>query len=132
MVFQFFNLIPALTVLENVELPLTLDGRDGAEPRSRSLLDRVGLAGKEEAFPYELSGGELQRVALARALVSRPSLILADEPTGNLDSHSGGAVLDLISSLHREENVTVILATHSDSAARRAGRIVRLKDGRVE
>jgi ABC-type lipoprotein export system ATPase subunit len=130
-VFQFFNLIPALTVLENVALPLTLDGLDGVEPRARALLGRVGVAEKERAFPYELSGGQMQRVALARALAARPSLLLADEPTGNLDSHSGSAVLDLIAALHREENVSVLLATHSEDAARRARRIVRLKDGRV-
>lgn len=131
-VFQFFNLLPALTVLENVELPLALDGR-GREARDRALdlLGRVGVADKGDAFPYELSGGQMQRVALARALSTRPPLVLADEPTGNLDSVSGTAVLDLISALHAEEGVTVLMATHSEEAARRAESIVRLRDGRV-
>jgi ABC-type lipoprotein export system ATPase subunit len=130
-VFQFFNLIAALTVLENVELPLALDGERNAGARARELLGRVGVAEKAGAYPYELSGGQAQRVALARALVHRPSLLLADEPTGNLDSAAGSAVMDLISELHREKSVTVLLATHSDEAARRAGRTVRLRDGRV-
>ena len=130
-VFQFFNLIPALTVLENVELPLALDGQRHAGARARELLDRVGLAEKAGAHPWELSGGQMQRVALARALVHRPSLLLADEPTGNLDSAAGGAVMDMIARLHREEGVTVLLATHSEEAARRAGRTVRLRDGRI-
>jgi ABC-type lipoprotein export system ATPase subunit len=130
-VFQFFNLIAALTVLENVELPLALDGERHAGVRARELLERVGVAEKAGAYPYELSGGQVQRVALARALVHRPSLLLADEPTGNLDSAAGGAVMDMISELHREQGVTVLLATHSDEAARRAGRTVRLRDGRI-
>jgi putative ABC transport system ATP-binding protein len=130
-VFQFFNLIPALSVRENVELPLALDGRPASAERARELLARVGLPEKENAYPYELSGGQMQRVALARALSARPDLLLADEPTGNLDSVSGAAVLDLLSSLHREEGVTVLMATHSEEAARRAERIVRLKDGRL-
>ena len=130
-VFQFFNLIPALSVRENVELPLALDGRPGSAGRARELLARVGLEDRLDAFPYELSGGQMQRVALARALSARPDMILADEPTGNLDSVSGAAVLDLLASLHREDSVTVIMATHSEEAARRAGRIVRLKDGRL-
>jgi putative ABC transport system ATP-binding protein len=130
-VFQFFNLIPALTVLETVELPLALDGERHAGARARELLNRVGLAEKAGARPWELSGGQMQRVALARALVHRPSLLLADEPTGNLDSAAGGTVMDLIAELHREEGVTVLLATHSEEAARRAARKVRLRDGRI-
>ncbi len=130
-VFQFFNLIPALSVRENVELPLALDSRRGGAERARELLARVGLAGKEDAFPYELSGGQMQRVALARALSAGPALLLADEPTGNLDSVSGGAVLGLLGELHREEGVTVLMATHSAEAASRADRIVRLRDGRI-
>jgi putative ABC transport system ATP-binding protein len=134
-VFQFFNLIPALTALENVALPLTLD--DGtndetkASERARALLALVGLPEKEGAFPYELSGGQMQRVAIARAVAASPPLLLADEPTGNLDSVAGGAVLDLLADLHRERGVTVLLATHSEEAAQRAGRVVRLKDGRL-
>ena len=131
-VFQFFNLIPALTVLENVELPLLLDRAKGSAERARELLARVGVGEKEHAYPYELSGGQAQRVAIARALVHRPSLLLADEPTGNLDSAAGGAVLDLIERLPQEEGATVLLATHSDEAAARAGRRIRLRDGRLE
>ncbi|HET9796137.1 MAG TPA: ABC transporter ATP-binding protein [Thermoanaerobaculia bacterium] len=130
-VFQFFNLIPALSVRENVELPLALDSRPGAEDRARALLARVGLADKENAFPYELSGGQMQRVALARALSAGPELLLADEPTGNLDSVSGGAVLGLLAELQAEEGVTVLMATHSSEAAGRAGRVVALRDGRI-
>jgi len=130
-VFQFFNLIPALSVRENVELPLALDSRPGGAERARSLLARVGLAEKENAFPYELSGGQMQRVALARALAAGPALLLADEPTGNLDSVSGGAVLALLAELHREEGVTVLMATHSAEAASRAERVVALRDGRT-
>jgi ABC-type lipoprotein export system ATPase subunit len=130
-VFQFFNLIPALSVRENVELPLALDARPGGAERARALLARVGLAGKENAFPYVLSGGQLQRVALARALSAGPALLLADEPTGNLDSVSGGTVLGLLAELHREEGVTVLMATHSADAAARAERVVALRDGRL-
>jgi putative ABC transport system ATP-binding protein len=130
-VFQFFNLIPALTALENVALPLTLDDGAQSAERARALLAQVGLPEKEGAFPYELSGGQMQRVAIARAVAASPPLLLADEPTGNLDSVAGGAVLDLLADLQRERGVTVLLATHSEEAARRAGRIVRLKDGRL-
>ncbi len=130
-VCQFCNLIPALTSLENVELPLSLDGAAGSRERARSLLARVGLSEKEAAFPYELSGGQMQRVAIARALAAGPALLLADEPTGNLDSVAGNAVLELIGELRRKDGLTVLLATHSDEAARRADRIVRLKDGRL-
>ena len=129
-VFQFFHLLAALTVLENVELPLALDGAPNSE-RARALLDRVGLAGREASYPDELSGGQMQRVAVARALVHDPPLLLADEPTGNLDSAAGAAVLDLIGEMQRERGLTVLLATHSDEAARRASRVVRLKDGRI-
>ncbi len=130
-VFQFFNLIPALSVRENVELPIALDSRPGGRERARALLARVGLSQKENAFPSELSGGQMQRVAFARALSAGPELLLADEPTGNLDSVSGAAVLDLLAELHAEEGVTVLMATHSSEAAGRAGRVVRLKDGRI-
>ena len=130
-VFQFFNLIPALSVRENVELPVALDGGRNGAARARDLLARVGLEGRSDAFPYELSGGEMQRVALARALSASPNLLLADEPTGNLDSVSGAAVLDLLAALHAEKGVTVVMATHSAEAAGRAGRVVRLRDGHL-
>ena len=131
MVFQFFNLLPHLTVRENVELPRRLDGRADAAPRAADLLERVGLADRAGAHPYELSGGQMQRVAIARALVTGARLLLADEPTGNLDSRNGEAVLALLDEIRRERGVTLLLATHSAAAARRADRVVALKDGRV-
>jgi putative ABC transport system ATP-binding protein len=130
-VFQFFNLLAHLTVRENVELPRLLDDRRDAAQRAGELLDRVDLARRRDAHPYELSGGEMQRAAIARALVTGARLLLADEPTGNLDSRHGGEVLALIDEIRRERGVTVILATHSDAAARRADRVVELKDGRL-
>ncbi len=131
MVFQFFNLLPHLTVRENVELPRRLDGASDAGPRAAELLERVGLADRAGAHPYELSGGQMQRVAIARALVTGARLLLADEPTGNLDSRNAEAVLTLLDEIRRERGVTLLLATHSAAAARRADRVVTLKDGRV-
>jgi len=131
MVFQFFNLLPHLTVAENVELPGALDGRDDAAQRARELLERVGLGHRARAYPYELSGGEMQRVAIARALVAGAALLLADEPTGNLDTKNGEGVLDLLDEMRRERGVTLVLATHSEAAARRAGRTIEIRDGRI-
>lgn len=133
-VFQFFNLLPTLTARENVALPLLLDGLQGGEIEGRVArgLQRVGLTHRAEHWPHELSGGEQQRVAIARAIVAEPRIVLADEPTGNLDSVAGGAVLDLLEELNRDHGQTVVLATHSLEAADRAGRIVHLRDGRVE
>ena len=131
LVFQFFNLLPHLTVRENVELPRRLDGGADAAARASELLERVGLRARAEAHPYELSGGEKQRVAIARALGSGARLLLADEPTGNLDSRNGEGVLALLDEVRRERGVTLVLATHSSAAASRADRTVRLKDGRV-
>ena len=131
MVFQFFNLLPHLTVLENVELPRALDGLPDAETRARELLDRVGLLPRAWAYPYELSGGEMQRAAIARALVTGARLLLADEPTGNLDSANGERVLELMDEIRRERGVTLVLATHSPTAARRADRTIELRDGRI-
>jgi len=129
-VFQAFHLMAHLTAEENVALPLALDGReDGA--RVAHLLDRVALTKRARHYPPELSGGEQQRVALARAMVHRPRVLLADEPTGNLDSAAGAAVLRLILDLAREERAGVLLVTHDDSVARAADRIVRMRDGRV-
>ncbi len=130
-VFQFFNLLPHITVHENVELPLALDGRPDAARRAEELLDRVGLLGRAGAHPYELAGGEMQRVAIARALSSGARLLLADEPTGNLDSANGEQVLALLDEIRRERGVTLILATHSPSAASRAERVVEIRDGRI-
>jgi putative ABC transport system ATP-binding protein len=131
MVFQFFNLLAHLTVRENVELPRRLDGGDDAQERAEELLERVGLARRAGAHPYELSGGEMQRVAIARALATGARLLLADEPTGNLDSRNGEAVLALLDEIRRERGVTLFLATHSPAAAARADRIVTVKDGRI-
>jgi ABC-type lipoprotein export system ATPase subunit len=130
-VFQFFNLLPHLTACENVELPLSLDGRPDAAERARALLDRVGLLGRAAAYPYELSGGEMQRVAIARAVVAGGRLLLADEPTGSLDSRHGEEVLALLEQLRRERGVTLVLATHASATARRADRVVELRDGRI-
>jgi len=131
LVFQFFNLLPHLDVAENVALPRRLDGRADASERARDLLVRVGLAHRAAAHPYELSGGEMQRVAIARALVTGARLLLADEPTGNLDSRNGEQVLERLEEVRRERGVTLLLATHSDAAARRADRVVEMRDGRL-
>ena len=131
-VFQAFNLIPVLSALDNVALPARLAGA-GAEAvrRARELLERVGLEGRADAFPDELSGGEQQRVATARALVNRPAVVLADEPTGNLDAESAERTLALLAGLAGEDGRTVLLATHDPAAAARAGRVLALEDGRV-
>jgi len=132
-VFQFFNLIPTLSVIENVMLPAELAGRGAASARERALglLERVGLAGRADGFPDRLSGGEQQRVALARALVQEPRLVLADEPTGNLDDHTGEAVLDLLEGLVRAEGRTLLLVTHSREVAARADRELTIEDGHL-
>ena len=133
-VFQFFHLLPTLSVLENTMLQGRLAGMNENALRARAdeLLDRVGLRSRGDEKPDVLSGGQRQRVALARALVTRPALLLADEPTGNLDSASSAEVLKLLSEMVRENNTTLVIATHSSDAASIAGRIVRLKDGRIE
>ena len=130
-VFQFFNLLPHLTVRENVELPRLLDGKEDAAERAEELLRRVDLGQRQDAYPGELSGGEMQRAAIARGLVTGARLLLADEPTGNLDSRHGGEVLALLNEVRRERGVTLVLATHSEAAARRADRIVERTDGRL-
>ena len=131
-IFQQYNLIPKLNVLENVELPLLYAGVPERERRERALsaLDRVGLASKYKNRPNQLSGGQQQRVSIARALAGNPSVILADEPTGALDSHTGREVLKMLQELHRQGN-TVVLITHDNSIAVQAQRIIRLEDGRV-
>jgi ABC-type lipoprotein export system ATPase subunit len=132
-VFQFFNLVPMLTAVENVSLPLVLDGMRArtADARAEELLERVGLGDRARHRPAELSGGQMQRVAVARALVARPSLILADEPTGNLDSHSSTEVLDLLRSLSDEDGAAVVLVTHDQAATRYGTRELRLVDGQA-
>ena len=132
-VFQFFHLLPTLTVEENVLLPLLLSGRVNASARDRAndLLKSVQLADRSHHRPHQLSGGQLQRAALARALIHQPSILLADEPTGNLDSASSTMVIDLITHLARKEKTTVVLVTHSEEIARTADRRVALVDGRI-
>lgn len=132
-VFQFFNLVPMLTAGENVSLPLVLDGTSArtADARAQELLQRVGLGDRARHRPAELSGGQLQRVALARALVARPSLVLADEPTGNLDRHATIEVLDLLRSLADEDGTAVVMVTHDRLAARYGTRELHLLDGRA-
>ncbi len=131
-VFQFFNLLPSLNALENVMLPALIAGRRDpkVEKRARSLLKRVGLARRERHLPSELSGGEQQRVSIARALLLEPELVLADEPTGNLDSRSEATVLDLLSELNSDEGHTIVIVTHDTTAAAVAGRVSFLRDGR--
>lgn len=131
-IFQSFQLIQTLSVAENVELPLLLAG--GAKPRQRALeqLEAVGLAELAGRMPHQLSGGQMQRVAIARALVAGPRLVLADEPTGNLDTATGNSILELLQGICRERQTTVLMATHSAEAAAFADTVVRLRDGRIE
>jgi putative ABC transport system ATP-binding protein len=130
-IFQFFNLLPTLTAIENVLLPALLSGkaRDTEEPKAKALLEQVGLKGRWNHRPDELSGGEMQRVAIARALLGEPSVLLADEPTGNLDSKTGAEVLRLIREATRERHLTVVMVTHDPKAAEVGDRLVRLADG---
>ena len=132
-VFQFFNLLPTLTVGENAALPLLLAGRPAqeADERARRLVERVGLGHRLGHYPQQLSGGEMQRAAIARAVVHAPTLLIADEPTGSLDSENGARILELISELNRETGVTILLATHSEETAAIAGRIVHMRDGLI-
>ena len=133
-IYQFFNLIETLSVLDNVLLPLELDGRADAagRDRARALLAAVGLDDRRDARPDTLSGGERQRVALARAMAHTPALVLADEPTGNLDSETGARVLDLLDELVREPDHALLLVTHSPEIAARADRVLRLEDGQLD
>jgi putative ABC transport system ATP-binding protein len=132
-IFQFFNLIPTLSVFENVAFPLSLARRSKQEIRDRvgEVLGRVGLAHRATHFPNELSGGEMQRVAIGRAIVHRPPLILADEPTGNLDSKNGALILELIREVHQSLRPTIVMATHSEVAAEFGDYTIRVQDGQV-
>ena len=130
-VFQSFHLIPTMTALENVAVPLELAGDKDAFATAKAELDAVGLSHRLDHYPSQLSGGEQQRVALARATAPKPSLLFADEPTGNLDTTTGEDVANLIFALHRRSRTTLFLVTHEESLARRCGRIIRLKDGRI-
>ncbi|MGB7415541.1 MAG: ABC transporter ATP-binding protein [Thermosynechococcaceae cyanobacterium] len=132
-IFQFFNLIPTLTVLKNITLPQELAGVPQAEVKKKAiaLLERIGLGDRGEAFPDKLSGGQQQRVAIARALIHNPMLVLADEPTGNLDEETGQTVLDLLLELTRLANKTLIMATHNPEIARLADRVMQMQDGHL-
>jgi putative ABC transport system ATP-binding protein len=134
-VFQTFQLVPTLTALENVLVPLELSGAPGTaaelESRAHTLLERVGLGERTDHYPQQLSGGEQQRVALARAFANEPKILFADEPTGNLDSETGGRIIDLLVNLNADSDTTLVLVTHDPELARRARRIVRLAAGRV-
>lgn len=130
-VFQSFHLVPSLTALGNVALPLEIAGRPGARGKAQQMLERVGLAGREDHYPSQLSGGEQQRVAIARALVHSPKLLLADEPTGNLDSRTGENIIDLLFGLNADSGSTLILVTHDEAIASRCQRVVRLHQGRL-
>jgi len=131
-VFQSYHLIPTLTAEENVLLPMELAGNgQGGRARARELLERVGLGGRRDHYPVQLSGGEQQRVALARAFALHPPILLADEPTGNLDSATGGLVLDLMLAMNREQGATLVLVTHEETVAACADRRIILRDGLV-
>jgi putative ABC transport system ATP-binding protein len=130
-VFQSYHLIPTLTAAENVAVPLELTGEPDAPARAHALLAEVGLGERAHHYPAQLSGGEQQRVALARAMARRPAVVLADEPTGNLDSATGAQVIDLLLALNRERGSTLVLVTHDPALAGRADRVVPLRDGRV-
>ncbi len=134
LIFQAYHLLPELDALENVCLPARIARVNpaGAEKRGRELLQRVGLADRLEHKPYELSGGEQQRVAIARALINSPELILADEPTGNLDSHTGEGIIGLLCELRAERSATLLVATHDAKVAARAPRVIQLVDGRIQ
>ena len=131
-VFQSFHLIPTLTAVENVAVPLELASHADASSRAMDLLDAVGLADRARHYPAQLSGGEQQRVALARAVSLRPRLLLADEPTGNLDSTTGAQIVELLLGLRKEFGATLVFVTHDHALARHADRVVRLRDGRLE
>jgi len=132
-IFQAYNLIPVLSAHENVEYIMLLQGRAEQERKARvsAILQQVGLSGLEQRRPAQLSGGQQQRVAVARAMVSRPSIILADEPTANLDSHTGASLLDMMKQLNETDNMTFVFSTHDPKIMERAKRIIRLEDGKV-
>ena len=133
-IFQFFNLLPTLTALENVALPFVLDrrSREEGEQRAKRLLDKVGLENRKDHLPEEMSGGEIQRIAVARALAFDPPILLADEPTGNLDSKTGESILSLLRRINREAGCTIVMVTHSQEAAGYGGRTIFFRDGKVE
>ena len=133
-IFQFFNLLPTLTALENIALPVVLDGRskEEAEQRAKMLLDKVGLENRKDHLPEEMSGGEIQRIAVARALAFDPPILLADEPTGNLDSRTGESILSLLRQINRDAGCTIVMVTHSQEAAGYGDRTIFFRDGKIE
>ena len=131
-VFQSFHLVPTMTALENVALPLELAGEGDAFERARAELQAVGLGDRMQHYPAQLSGGEQQRVAIARAIVSNPAILVADEPTGNLDENTGESIIDLLFALKRDRGATLVLVTHDLNLARLCDRMVRLRSGRIE
>jgi putative ABC transport system ATP-binding protein len=132
-IFQNFNLLPRMTALENVQLPLLYKSADtnDADERARRVLALVGLAGREESLPTQLSGGQQQRVAIARALVNNPEILLADEPTGQLDSRTSREIMEIVQGLNRTQGITIVVVTHAEDVARYAGRIITFRDGRI-
>ena len=132
LIYQFYNLLPMLNVRDNIQLPLELDGRK-ADPKELSrILSLLGIAEKEFHYPNQLSGGQQQRVAIARACITRPAILLADEPTGNLDSKNSAEIMDLLTAANRELGQTIIMVTHDMAVARRADRIIEVEDGRIK
>ncbi len=132
-IFQSFHLIPDLRILDNVELPLLYRNVSAKQRKQMALeaLNRVGLSARTQHYPNQLSGGQQQRVAVARAIVGKPELLLADEPTGNLDSHMGNDIMEIIESLHKDHNTTVVMVTHDEAMAKRTERIIRVFDGQL-
>ena len=132
-VFQNFNLLPRMSAMENVELPLLYTGGEvrNADERARRVLALVGLAGREDSLPTQLSGGQQQRIAIARALINEPEILLADEPTGQLDSHTSAEIMGIFQQLNREHGITIIVVTHANEVARFATRIITFRDGRI-
>ena len=132
-VFQFFNLVQNLTVEDNILLPLVMDGKDPKKYRDKlaEILDTVGLSDKRRSYPAELSGGQQQRCAVARAVIYEPQILLADEPTGNLDSASGRGIMELFGRINREKGITILMVTHSEECAACSDRVIRLSDGKI-
>ena len=131
LIYQFYNLIPILNVEENIALPVKLDGKKVDEKRLKEIIKTLGLVGREKHLPNELSGGQQQRVSIGRSLMNDPSIILADEPTGNLDSKNGKEILELLKFSNKEFNQTLIMITHDPSIAKEADRIIKIEDGKI-
>lgn len=131
-VFQFFNLLPTFNVFENVSLPLEISGDRFEKRKVYDLIEHIGLKDKSTSLPAQLSGGEMQRTAIARAIIHEPKIVLADEPTGNLDTENGAKILKLLTQINKENNMTIVMATHSIEASQCADRVIRMRDGKIE